>query len=107
MTTPRTENEDDLSELRLLGKFERRVQTVLQGLTLAFLIALGSMMYGLIRSAAQQEVTNGQTVKDIAELKSELSSLRIQTTTVATALAATTAAAAAAKESADQNKRSR
>lgn len=75
--------------------FERRLQSIAQALMLALLLAIGATLWSLSNRAAQQEIVNLQTTKDITELKEQIKSMGAQATATAAALASVTTATAA------------
>lgn len=89
-------NEENIREdMRYQNRFEQRLQSIAAGLTLVFLVAIGGTLLSLVKSSAQQEIVNHQTVSDVAELKADIKSMREQTSATAAALANVTSATAA------------
>lgn len=82
-----------MTDLTDKANFERRLQSIAQALMLAILIGIGTALVSLVKSSAQQEIINGQTARDIGELKTGLGAMQTQAMNAATA--ATTAATAA------------
>lgn len=76
------------------ANFEQRLQSIIQSAILLLVSWVGYSTVDLGKSTARLEVKYEQAARDIGDLKTELSAMRTQTTTVATALAATTAAVA-------------
>lgn len=97
-----------MDQISFSGKFEQRVQSVIQIVIVALLIGIGTALLDLVKSNARQEVTNAQTAKDISDLKTEMAVLRLQVTNAALAAAnaaTAVAVAAAATAAAAQNRR--